>query len=323
MLLFFVTFPTKNRKMQTILGAGGAIGTLLALELRKYTDQVRLVGRNPVAVHESDLLFSADLTDQHQTDRAVEGSQIVYLTVGLPYTHKIWEKNWPVIMENTINACIKHKSRLVFFDNVYMYDPDALEPMTENNEINPCSKKGLVRANVACTLMDHVQNGNLLAVIARAADFYGPSVAGNSVLTETVFKPLSEGKKANWLGRSDKKHSFTYTPDAARATAILGNSPEAYGEVWHLPTAPNPYTGREWVEQIALELNTRPKYRVVGKGMVKALGLFSSIMRESVEMLYQYDRHYVFDSTKFEKQFNIKPTPYPQGIREIIESDYK
>ena len=49
--------------MQTILGAGGAIGPLLAKELRQYTDQVRLVGRNPKKIHEEDKLFSADLTD--------------------------------------------------------------------------------------------------------------------------------------------------------------------------------------------------------------------------------------------------------------------
>lgn len=33
--------------MQTILGAGGDIGTPLAKELRRYTDKVRLVARNP------------------------------------------------------------------------------------------------------------------------------------------------------------------------------------------------------------------------------------------------------------------------------------
>lgn len=309
--------------MQTILGAGGAIGNLLAPELRKYTDQVRLVGRNPVAVHKSDHLISADLTDYQQTEKAVEGSEIVYLTVGLPYSFKFWGRNWPVIMENVINACKKHNSRLVFFDNVYMYKPDSLDPMKETHEIDPCSKKGSVRANIACSLMDHVQNDTLQALIARAADFYGPSIEGNSILTETVFSPLSKGKKANWLGRADKKHSFTYTPDAARATAMLGNSPEAYGDVWHLPTAPDPYTGEQWVGKVAMALNTKPKYRVVGKGMVRVMGLFSSIMRESVEMLYQYDRDYVFDSSKFEKQFNFKPTPYEEGIREIVKTDYR
>ncbi len=46
------------------------------------------------------------------------------------------------------------------------------------------------------------------------------------------------------------------------------------------------------------------------------------IMQEMKEILYQYDRDYVFDSSKFEKLFNFKPTPYLEGIKEIVKSDY-
>lgn len=308
--------------MQTILGAGGTIGKLLATELRKYTDQVRLVSRNPERVHDSDLLCRADLTDADQVKKAVEGSEVAYLTVGLPYKASVWEATWPVIMENTMNACISQNIRLVFFDNIYMYDPTSLDPVRETHAIDPTSKKGKVRAGIACKLMDEAQNSPLEALIARSADFYGPSIEGASLLTETVFKPLGEGKKATWLGRADKKHSFTFTPDAAKATALLGNSPQAYGEVWHLPTAPDPFTGREWIEKIAEQLGSSPKFRTAGKGMVRLLGLFSTVMRESVEMLYQYDRDYVFDSSKFERHFNLKPTPYEEGIRQIVETDF-
>jgi nucleoside-diphosphate-sugar epimerase len=225
-------------------------------------------------------------------------------------------------MENVIQACLLHKTRLVFFDNVYMYDPTSMDPMLETHPIGPSSRKGKVRESIARLLMDHVMNGSLQALIARCADFYGPSIEKNSILTETVFKPLSQRKKANWLGRADKKHSYTFTPDAAKATAMLGNSPEAYGEVWHLPTAPDPFTGREWVEHIAAALKVEPGFRVGGKGLVSFLGLFSSIMRETSEMLYQYDRDYVFDSSKFERHFNMKPTPYMDGIRQVVEADF-
>lgn len=308
--------------MQTILGAGGAIGSLLAKELINHTDRIRLVSRNPSRINKSDELFPADLLDATQTEDAVRGSEIAYLTVGLPYKAKVWEREWPVIMENVIRACMTHKTRLVFFDNIYMYDPSSLDPILETHSINPGSRKGKVRERIARMLTDHVKKGSLEALIARCADFYGPEIAGNSILTETVFKPLSQGKKANWLGRSDKKHSFTFTPDAAKATALLGNSPEAYGEVWHLPTAPDPFTGREWVEQVAAALEVEPRYREVGKGMVTFLGLFSSIMRETSEMLYQYDRDYVFDSSKFERHFGLKPTPYKEGILKVVETDF-
>lgn len=308
--------------MQTILGAGGAIGIELAKALTNYTNNIRLVGRNPKKVNESDDLFKADLLNSKEVLNAVEGAEIVYLTVGLTYNIKVWKSSWPVIVANVIEACKQHKAKLVFFDNIYMYEGTNLNPITEDLPINPPSKKGKVRAQIAKMIMDAHKNGDIEALIARAADFYGPSVKDVSMLTETVFKPLSNGKKAQWLGSVNFKHSYTYTPDAGKATALLGNSPKAYGEVWHLPTAPNPFTGKEWIEIIAKEFGAKPNYQVAGKFIVKIMGLFMPIMKELHEMLYQYDRDYVFNSDKFESKFDLKPTPYIQGIREIMNIDY-
>ena len=120
----------------------------------------------------------------------------------------------------------------------------------------------------------------------------------------------------------EHKHSFTFTPDAGKATALLGNTENAYGQIWHLPTATQPMTGKEWIEKIASKLNVKPKYRTVSKLMVRFIGIFVPAMRESVEMLYQYNRDYVFDSSKFEKEFAVKPTTYEKGIELIIEADY-
>ena len=94
--------------MQTILGAGGAIGKELARALRLYTQSVRLVGRNPQQVLEEDQLHPADLTDPGQTKAAVQGSDVAYLTVGLPYKTKIWAAQWPLIMKNVLAACVAH-----------------------------------------------------------------------------------------------------------------------------------------------------------------------------------------------------------------------
>jgi hypothetical protein len=37
-------------------------------------------------------------------------------------------------------------------------------------------------------------------------------------------------------------------------------------------------------------------------------------------MFYQNDSDYLFDSSKFEKAFNFKATPYSQGIQETVQS---
>ena len=308
--------------MQTILGAGGVIANELVKVLPQYTDGIRLVSRSPKAAGGKQKAFPADMTVPEQVEKAVEGSEVTYLTVGLTYTTKIWQNTWPVIMRNVIEACRKHESKLVFFDNIYMYDRDSLDHMTEDTPIRPTSKKGEVRTEIAGMLMDAVEKGHINALIARSADFYGPATQGKSVITEIVLKNFCQGKKANWLCSVDYKHSFTYTLDAGRATAVLGNTAEAYNQVWHLPTAPHPQTGQEWIEAIAQEMLVEPKIQVATKFIVKVMGLFINPMREMYEMLYQYDRDYVFDSSKFENHFNIKPTPYAEGIKNTVQTDF-
>lgn len=308
--------------MQVILGAGGPIGVELAKALTSYTKEIRLAGRNPKKINESDVLSKADLTQSDEVDKAVSGCEVAYLTAGLPYNITTWQKTWPVIMQNVIEACIRNHCRLVFFDNIYLYAGDNLNPIKETNPVKPPSRKGKVRSDIVQIIWNAVAQRGLEALIARCADFYGPSIKNNSVLTETIFKPLSEGKSANWLGSDRYKHSYTYTIDAAKATALLGNTKSAFGETWHLPTAKNPLTGKEWIELIAGEMGVKPKYRVVSKTMVRLMGLFLPVMGEMHEMLYQYDRDYVFNSDKFEEKFAFKPTPYVEGVRQIIKMDY-
>ena len=308
--------------MQVILGSGGSIGIELAKVLPAYTDKIRLVSRNPKVINPNDDLFPSDLTDGNKLMEAIKGAEVAYLVAGLKYETRTWQELWPKIMKNTIEACKENNTKLVFFDNIYMYDPKCIPLMTEDCPINPCSKKGEVRAKIAGMLLDEVNSGNLKAVIARSADFYGPGKI-NSVLMISVYENLLKGKKANWLSAADFKHSFTYTPDAAKATAILGNDLKAEKKVWHLPTAKEPPTGRQWIEAFAKEMGVQPKIQLASRTMVKLLGLFNPMMKEFVEMLYQYDRDYVFDSSKFEKAFNFQPTPYADGIKEIVKQTIK
>jgi nucleoside-diphosphate-sugar epimerase len=308
--------------MQTILGAGGAIGRELARSLPTYTDKIRLVSRNPQAVNEGDELLVADLTNPEETKKAVEGSEVIYLTAGLKYDIRVWQDTWPVIMQNVIDAAKNHQAKVVFFDNIYMYDPASIGSMTETNPINPKSRKGKVRAQISQMLMKSVENGDIQALIARAADFYGPSIKDVSILTETIIKPLSDGKKANILGSVDHVHSFTFTPDAGKATAMLGNTPDAFNQVWHLPTSSEKLTIKDFIEMIAGYFEVKPKYQVAGRTLTKVLGLFVPIMREMHEMIYQYESDYFFDSEKFNGRFDFKPVSYEDGIKQVLTADY-
>ena len=122
------------------------------------------------------------------------------------------------------------------------------------------------------------------------------------------------------MGVARFRHSFTYTPDAGKATALLGNTEDVWNQVWHLPTAPDPWTGEEWVKAVAAEAGTEPKYRTISAQLVKAAGLLVPMARELAEMMYQYDQDYLFDSSKFEKRFSYKPVSYETGVRETISA---
>ena len=309
--------------MQTILGAGGAISNSLAKELLQYTDKIRLVSRHPKQINANDELITADLTDAAATANAVKGSDVVYLLAGLQYKLNVWQQQWPVIMQNAIDACKQHNAKLVFFDNIYMYDVNSLGNMTEEAPINPPSKKGAVRAAVVQKLMNEVNAGNINALVARSADFYGPKV-NTSVLQETVYKNFLKGKKAQWMGDVTKVHTFTFVPDAAKATALLGNTPDAYKQVWHLPTSSERLTGKDWIELFAKHMQVQPRYTAVSKGMVKVLGLLIPILRELHEMQYQNDRDYFFNSQKFINRFpDFQITSYDAGVQQTVAADAK
>lgn len=303
--------------MQTILGAGGDVGRLLAKELKSYTSKIRLVSRQPQAVNNDDELLSADLLDRESVEQAVKGSSVVYLTVGLRYDARIWEASWPLIMKNVIDSCIKFDCKLVFFDNVYMYDKRAIAHMTEDSAINPPSRKGRVRANNLSLLHDAIENRGLTALIARSADFYGPS-SQNGILNTLVLSNVSKGKTSNWQADLDKIHSFTYLPDAAKATALLGNTNSAYNQTWHLPTSAERWTGRQYI-RIATDIKkANNKALVLQPFMLSIFGLFNRTLKELVEMQYQNTSDYFFDSSKFNNHFDFVPTSYEQGIKEVL-----
>ncbi len=303
--------------MQTILGANGTIGFLLAKELTLYTDKIRLVSRNPKRTNDPDELFPADLSDNLQVEKAIEGSEIVYLLVGFEYKLKLWQEKWPKLMRAVVNACIKNNAKLVFFDNVYLYDKNAIPHMTEDSPVNPPSQKGKVRKQVVEIMMTEVQKGKLKGLIARSADFYGPH-NDKSVLQEMAYKNLKKRKSPNWMVDADKIHSFTYTPDAAKAVAILGNTPTAYNQVWHMPTSTEKLTARQVIDLFNKEMGTSKKVRLLPMWMLKLLGIFIPILREMPEMMYQNDRYYFFDSSPFNQRFSFTPTSYAEGVKQTV-----
>lgn len=301
--------------MHTILGINGATGPELAAELRKQNIKVRGVSRRPFPgdwEHRQ-----ADVTNLAEVLDVVDGSSVVYLLVGLEYDIRVWRRDWPVVIENVIQACLNNNAKLVFLDNVYAYGL-VNGPMAENSPIRPNSEKGKVRARLVQLLFNAAQNNHLRVCIARAADFYGPQCR-TSALNATLFERFAKGSSAFVMGRADKIHTYTYTRDIGPALVILGTDDRADGQVWHLPTSAERWTGEDWVKAAAEVFGVKPKFRTMPTFLLRFMGLFNRLFREMVEMNYQYTHDYIFSSQKFERTFGLKPTPNEQGVLETAD----
>ena len=308
----------ENQPLHTLLGSTGAVGTETAKALAQYPVRIRLVSRHPKKVNDSDELMAADLLDPAAVLKAVEGSEVVYVTIGFLYDAKFWEKIWVPFLRSTIDACAAHKAKLVFFDNNYMYAPSEIPNQTEESRLGTSTRKGAVRLAMVELLLEAHKAGKVNMLIARSADFYGPNVLQRSVLLELTYENLKKGKAANWLFRGDKLHTFTYTPDIGRAMAQLGNTPEAFGQTWHVPTSKEAYTGEQWAAKVAEAMGVPLKFQVMPAWLVSVLGLFVLYLKEVKEMHYQYDQDYRFHSDKYEAKFEWTATPIKQGIAETI-----
>ena len=307
--------------MQVILGAGGAISLPLALALDGRTDLVRLCSRSPVELPANTPStryehLATDLLDPASTERAVEGAEVAYLIVGLPYETEVWRQQWPRLIEYVLAACAKTGTRLVFLDNVYAYAKTGFGDLHEDVPLDPPSAKGHIRKQVRERLLAAHAKGAVQVAVAVSADFYGPGIS-KSLLGEVIVKKLKAKQAAQWLIDADLPHSFTYTPDAGQHLALLGNDPRAYGQVWHLPTAAPAWTAREWTTAIASRLDTKLKLTVLPRLAWRMLGLFNGQMRELYDVRDQVAQPYHFNSDKFERTFGVRPTPYSEGVKQI------
>ncbi len=300
--------------MQTILGANGQIGGELARELkRNFTSSIRIVSRDAKKVNDTDEVFSADLSIREKAIEAIEGSDVAYFTLGLPISSDLWEKQFPLILKNVIEACKINHTKLVFFDNTYMY-PQNDRMLTEETDFAPVGRKGRVRRKMAEMVLKEIESGELEAVICRAPEFYGPGKT-QSITNILIFNNIKEGKKLKVPLRANKKRSLIWTPDASRATALIGNTPDAFGQTWHLPVDNSHPTYKEFIRMASGIYGRELKYSVVPKLMFKLGSFFNKSVKELLELLPRYAHHNIFDDSKFRKKFpDFQVTSYTQGI---------
>ncbi|MDX3742615.1 NAD-dependent epimerase/dehydratase family protein [Pseudomonas putida] len=304
--------------MQTVLGATGQIAIELARELnRTFTEDIRLVSRNPRKVSDSDTLIAADLLDASQAAKAVKGSSIVYFTAGLPPDTQLWETQFPVMLRNALDAARASDASFVYFDNTYMYPQDD-RLLTEDTPFEPVGRKGQVRARMASMVLQEMARGEIPVVIGRAPEFYGPGKT-QSITNTLVLDNMKAGKTPRVPVRDDTQRTLIWTPDASRALAALGNTPDAFGQTWHLPCDDERLTYKQLVTLASQISGKDATYKILGKLTLTAVGLISKQVRELRELLPRYEHDNLFDSSKYKQRFpDFKVTTYHQGLTQIF-----
>jgi nucleoside-diphosphate-sugar epimerase len=297
----------------------GAIGLATLDALRRRGETARLVNRSGHARVPDDVeVIGGDARDPAFTAEVTRGAGVVYQTLNPPYAE--WTAQFPLLQAGVLTAAEATGARLVSMENVYMYGRPAGRPLTEDRAYEAHTRKGQLRGRMARDLLAAHDAGRVEVAIGRASDYFGPRGGAQSNLGDRVFPAALKGRTATVLGDPDQPHSYTYVPDIGEGLAVLGEHPEAPGQVWHLPNDPDTRTTRQLVD-IAYRHAGQPrgKLRRLPPVLLRALGRVNPTVRELVEMQYQFDEPFVVDSSKIAEELGVEATPVEQALADTLQ----
>jgi nucleoside-diphosphate-sugar epimerase len=296
-------------KLHVVLGEG-PLGLAVARFLAASGERVRAVSRSGRAdLSEGVEVLPANVAEPDQAKLACDGAAVVYHCANPPYAK--WPELHPPLMEAIIGGASSSGAKLVFGDNLYAYGP-VDGPLKEGLPHAASGPNGRARARIAEDLMHAHQAGRVRATIGRGSDFFGTH-ARQSTVGDQVFDRALAGKPARVLGDPDLPHTVTYIEDFARALVTLGSREEALGGIWHVPNDQT-RTLRRFVEMVFEEVGRPARLQKAPAWGLALAGLFNPTIRAVREQLFQVERPWVVDSSKFEQTFGMKATPLPAAI---------
>jgi nucleoside-diphosphate-sugar epimerase len=223
---------------------------------------------------------------------------------------------FPPLQAGVLEGAASAGAKLIAMENLYIYGPTQGRPLTEDLPHAPNTRKGRVRAMMSEELMEAHTSGRVRVAIGRASDYFGPRVLA-SAAGEQVFGRAVQGKSAQLAGDPDQPHTYSYAPDIGKGLVVLAEREEALGQTWHLPS-PETLTTRQFVELIFEEVGKPARVQAAPKILLRAIGLFNPGIRETIEMLYEFEEPFVVDHSKFEEAFGEQATLLREAIRGTV-----
>lgn len=302
-------------ELHVIFGSG-PVGLAVMRELLRREKKVKLInrtGKRPTVVPTHVEVLGGDAYNLEFTRQVAQDARVVYQCAQPAYQE--WVTKFIPLQTSILEGAGFNKAKLVVADNLYMYG-EVNGPIHENLPYSATTRKGKTRALAADQLMDAHRQGRLKVAIGRASDFYGPHVFA-SAAGDRMFLPAVKGEVAEGLGNLDALHTYTFIDDFGQALVNLGESERAFGEVWHVPNA-EAVTTRLFIQMIYDELGNPQKIKKMGRLMMALGGLFIPAARETVEMMYEFEKPFVVDDRKYSQAFDHQATSLRDGIRQTI-----
>lgn len=302
--------------LHVVFGAG-PLGRSVVNELVRRGQTVRVVCRSgqmleaPQGVE----LVAGDLYNAAVVRELAQSAAVAY-QCAQPHYYE-WPQRFPPLQAAIIDGLTDSGVKLVIGENLYMYGDTDGKPLTEDLPSAAHTRKGKVRAAMSEAALAAHKAGKVQVALGRSSDFFGPWVLGSSH-GERVFYPALVGKSASFGGKLDLPHTVTYIEDFGRALVILGERDEALGQAWHVPNDRPQITQRQFAELVFAETGHPVKVSGMGKLMMALGGLFIPEARESVEMMYEFEKPFVVDSSKFERTFGVTATPMTEAIKATV-----
>jgi nucleoside-diphosphate-sugar epimerase len=258
----------------------------------------------------------ADALDAASVLAVSEGATHIYHCANVSY--ELWYTVLPRVHANLVEAAITRGAVLAAAENLYMYARGVPRIDEAAPEIPP-SRKGRLQHDLHGRLIDAGQRRGLKWVSVRASDFYGPGAILQSVFGTTRFlDPLFAGRRPGLLGDPDQPHTYTYVGDYGRALAHAALTPEAHGRAWIVPND-RTMTSREVARLFFAAAARGTGVSRIPRFVLAGAGLFSPVIRELGEVLYQKEEPYIVDGSLFSSRFGFTPTPLEEGIRRTLE----
>ncbi len=287
--------------LHVVVGAG-QVGVPLAQRLLADGHQVRMLRHSAREAVPGAELLRVDLADAPAVRKATEGAAVIYHCANPDYFTALWARLLPIWTESLIGAASASGARLVVLDNVYPFGDLKGKPLNEDATMQPSSKKGTIRAQVAERFMAAHAKGEAKVVIGRASDFYGPG-ATKSYFGDQFWPSVLAGKPAYALGSLESLHTYHYIPDVVAGLAALGNeAADVTGSWWMLPCQPA-VTPRALGLRLAAAAAKEYRSKQLPLFLFPLMGLFIKELPELREMLYQWDSPFVMDDRKFRARF--------------------